>query len=149
MSKKHVSALGLLVLLAVGGCPTMIGDALGGRVGGGSQLDGSWWLDYTNAPNETLLTFTNGKVTSELAGGFQPVDVTWSTPATVVGSRVRFSYGSRQTVWTATGLMTAVGSLSFDGTFQPGGTIEGTMTMTGTLNGVPTMNTVEFTMRRQ
>ena len=144
-----VRALSLcLALSLLSGCPGTIGTNLLTGQRAPSWLDGSWMLDYSNAPNPTQLTFTDGTVTSELAGGFEPVAVLWATAATIDGNSVSWSYGSRQTVLLNGEVVTVEAALTFSGTIQNDGTISGTMTTSGTVNGVPASDTDGFIMRR-
>ena len=96
----------------------------------------------------TVLTFTDGKVTSELAGGFEPVAVLWALTATIDGNKLSWSYGSRQTILVLDEIISAESSLTFSGTIQDDGSVSGTSTVSGTLNGIPTNNTVGFILRR-
>lgn len=130
------------------GCPVEPGtDILTGKQSP-SWLDGDWLLDYSNSPNPTVITFTDGKVTSELAGGYEPVAVLWATTATINGNKVSWSYGSRQSVLLFGEIINFEGSLTFSGTIQDDGSVSGTQTVSGTLNGIPTTDTVGFILRR-
>jgi hypothetical protein len=132
----------VLGMFLLGGCPTNPGLI------GPSWLDGSWWLDYSESPNPTRLTFTDGRVTSELGGGFEPVEILWANTATISGNRVSWSYGSRQTLLIGGVYITFQATGSFDGTIQDDGSVAGTMTTSGTANGVPLGDTDAFIMWR-
>lgn len=136
-----------MILLAAGGCPQIGQDPFSGKRQP-QWLDGSWILDYTNSPNPTQLTFTDGKVTSELAGGVEPVAVLWATRATIDGNQVRWSYSCQQVLFTVQGALAVNGVLDFSGTIQDDGSIAGTATVSGTMNGLPVTNVVGFIMRR-
>lgn len=147
-AKRSVLFLPLWAVLLLGGCPVEPGtDVLSGKRSP-SWLDGDWLLDYSNSPNPTVLTFTDGKVTSELAGGFEPVAVLWAMTATIDGNEVSWSYGSRQTGLLLDEIISSEGSATFSGTIQDDGSLSGTLTLSGTLNGIPANNTVGFIMRR-
>lgn len=143
MVRRAISlGLATIVLLVVGGC--LQAAALRGP----DWLDGRWLLEYSNSPNPSELIFTDGKVTAELAGGFEPTTVLWATRATIDGNSVSWAYGSSQWVLTAAGWLFVEGSLTFSGTIQDDGSIAGTMTVSGTGNGVPFTETVGFIMYR-
>jgi hypothetical protein len=146
---RFASSVVCLLAFVLGGCPSPNGGGLFNNARRASWLDGSWFLDYSNSPNPTQLTFTDGKVTSELAGGTEPVAVTWATTATVNGNDVAFAYGSQQTLYLlGIGVVTFEGSCTLSGTIQDDGSVSGTTTVSGTFDGVPVTNTVGFIMRR-
>jgi len=129
----------LLAFLAHGGCPVLAPPF---------DIDGTWLLDYSNSPNPNCLTFTDRRITSELAGCVEPVEILSATQATIDGTSVHFSYRTRQTLLVAERLLSAEGLLIFDGTVQDDGTIAGTMRAVGVLNGIPFDNSLGFIMER-
>ena len=138
----------VLPVLLVAGCPTMPGAIVPAGQIAPSWLDGDWWLDYSDSPNPTQLTFTDGRVTSELAGGYEPVAILWSSPAVIAGRQVTFSYASWETGLVNGEVVTVEGVLTFSGTIQDDGSISGRTTIEGTMNGMPVANTVGFIMYR-
>ena len=113
------------------------------------DIDGTWLLEYSNSPNPTCLTFTNGKVTSELAGCIEPVLIGNASAADIEGDTVSFSYTSQQTILLPDGtFIEGGGLLTLEGTIQDDGSIAGSMRAVGSINGIAFDNTVGFIMTR-
>ena len=141
MTKHSVAIFGICGLVAAG-CPQILPEST-------FDLDGQWLLDYSNSPNSTCLTITDGKITSELAGCLEPVLILSATTAIVEGNSVRFSYRTRQTGPLPDGTVVRIeGVGSFNGTIQDDGSIAGSEAIVGTLNGATVENTVGFIMTR-
>lgn len=145
MASTRKSLLIILFALCVGqGCPPPAPPVLVEHT-----IDGNWSLDYSNSPSPTCITITNGRVTSELGGCFEPVAVLSATTAVIAGDGVSFSYQTTQTLTTNGSTNTSVTEQTFNGTFQADESVAGTANVTGTFNGQPFQTVVGFIMRRR
>lgn len=137
---RAASALVILVAL-LGGCPLS-------QTPLSSSIDGTWTLTYTNAPNATDLTISNGRVVAERPRGGGSVTITDATQVFSFGSNIMFGYCSWQTANYQGQTLSADACISFSGVLQGNGSIAGTMYVDGYLNGQRVQGAVPFTMYR-
>src|SRR5262249_11924398 len=112
-------AVALICVCSISGCRTNAGTLIA------PSIDGRWLSTISNSSTSDSLTFTDGRVTSGLAGCASPVRIIFASPATFNNGGVQFTYQTTQMGPSPDGshLITVTVLGRFDGVMQSDGSI--------------------------